>query len=76
MCERERCMRQMRNAHSNLVRKPKGKGPLRRPRRKTEDNIRMDLRDIWWENVDWTLLTQDEDQWWVDVKMILKFSVP
>jgi hypothetical protein len=37
-------MEQMRNAYNILIRKPKGKGLLGRPRRRWEDNIRMDLR--------------------------------
>jgi hypothetical protein len=28
------------------------------------DNIKMDLREIWWEDVDWILMVQDRDQWW------------
>jgi hypothetical protein len=39
----------MRNAYNVLVGKPEGKRPLRRPRHKREDDIRMDLREIGWE---------------------------
>jgi hypothetical protein len=46
-------MGQMRNADSILVGKPEGKRPLGRPRHKWEDNIRMDVRKIGWEGVDW-----------------------
>jgi hypothetical protein len=49
-------MRGMRNAYNNLVGKPEGKRPLIRPRRRWEDNIRMDLREIGWEGVDWMYL--------------------
>jgi hypothetical protein len=49
----------MRNAYKILVGKPKGKRLLRRPRHRWEDNIRMDLRDTGWENVDWMPLVQD-----------------
>jgi len=42
--------------------KPEGKGPLGRPRRKWEDDIRIDLREIGWEGVDWIHLAQDTDQ--------------
>jgi len=36
-----------------LVGKPEGKRPLGRPRRRWEDNIRMDLKELGWEGVDW-----------------------
>jgi len=42
-----------RNTFSMLVVKLEGKRPLKRSRRTWEDNIRMDLRKIWWEGVDW-----------------------
>jgi hypothetical protein len=46
-------MGQMRNAYKILVGKPEGKRPLGRARRSWEDNIRMDLREIEWQGVDW-----------------------
>jgi len=45
-----------------LVGKPEGKGTLGRPRRKWEYNIKMDLREIVCECVDWMHLAQDSDQ--------------
>jgi hypothetical protein len=45
-----------------FVGKPEGKRSLRRPRRRWEDNIRMDLREIGLEVVDWMYLAQDSDQ--------------
>jgi len=36
-----------------------------------EDNIRMDLREIWWENVDWMHLAQDRDQWQAVVNTVI-----
>jgi hypothetical protein len=47
------CMEEMRNAHKIMARKPEEKRPLRRPRCRREDNIRVDLRAIGWEGVDW-----------------------
>jgi hypothetical protein len=52
-------MREMRNSFKILVRKPERKTPLRRTRRRWEDNIRMDLRETGLEVVDW--LVQDKD---------------
>jgi hypothetical protein len=46
-------MGEMRNACKILVRKPEGWRPLGRPRHRWEDNVRMYLRVIGWENVDW-----------------------
>jgi hypothetical protein len=43
----------MRNGCNILVGEPEGKTPLRRPKRRWEDNIRMDLGEIGWEGVDW-----------------------
>jgi hypothetical protein len=57
------CMGVQGNAISILVGKPKGKGPLGRPRHTWQDNIRMDLREIGWDGVDWIDLAQDMDDW-------------
>jgi hypothetical protein len=46
-------MGEMRKACKILVRKSEGKRALRRPRHRWEDNIRMDFREIMWEDVDW-----------------------
>jgi hypothetical protein len=50
------------NAYRILVGKPQGKRPLGRPRRGWMDNIKMDLREIAWDGMDWTELAQDRDQ--------------
>jgi hypothetical protein len=50
----------MRNAYNILVGKPEGKRPLGRPGRVGE-NIRMELREIGWEVVDWIHLAQDRE---------------
>jgi hypothetical protein len=50
------------NAYRILVGKPEGKRPLGRPRRRWEDNIRMDLREIRWGGMDWIDLAEDRDQ--------------
>jgi hypothetical protein len=47
---------EFRNAYSILVVRPEGKIPRRRPRRRWEDDIRMDLREIVWKGVDWMQL--------------------
>jgi hypothetical protein len=50
-----------------LMGKPEGKRPLGRPRRRWENGIRTDLREIGWVSVDWIQLAQDTDRWWVHV---------
>jgi hypothetical protein len=54
------------------VGKPEGKRPLGRPRRRWVDNIKMDLREIGWDGVDWI----DRDQWRALVNTVLNFRVP
>jgi hypothetical protein len=44
-----------------FVGKPELRGPLGRPRRRWEDNIKMDLRDVGWEGMDWIDLAEDRD---------------
>jgi hypothetical protein len=46
-----------------LVGKPEGKRPLGRPRRRWVGNIKMDLREIGWGDMDWIDLARDRDQW-------------
>jgi hypothetical protein len=63
----------VRDAHKILVEKPVGKRPLGRPRRRWEHNIRIDLREIGWEDVNWIHLTQDSDQWRTLMKTVMNF---
>jgi hypothetical protein len=52
-------MREGRGAYRVLVGKPEGKRPLGRPRRRWEDNIKMDLGEIWIDGANWIRLAQD-----------------
>jgi hypothetical protein len=61
----------MRNAYKNLVGKREGKGTLSRSRCRKEDNIRMDLTETGWEDVDWMHLVQDRDQWLTLIKTVM-----
>jgi hypothetical protein len=58
------------------VGKPERKRPLGRPRRRWEDNIKIDLREIGCGGMDWIDLAQDRDQWRVLVNTVMKFWVP
>jgi hypothetical protein len=53
-----------------------GKRPLGRPRRRSVDNIKMDLLEIGWGGVDWIGLTQDRDKWRTLVNAVLNLRVP
>jgi hypothetical protein len=65
-----------RNAYRILVRKPGRKRPLGRPRRRREDNIKMDIREIGWGGMDWIDLAQNRDQWRAVVNTVINLRVP
>jgi hypothetical protein len=65
-----------RNAYRILVGKPEGKRQLERPRRRWVDNIKMDLREIGWDAVEWIDMAQDGDQWRALVNTVLNLRVP
>jgi hypothetical protein len=69
-------MGEMRNAYRVLVAKPEGKRPQRRPRHRWVDKIKMDLREIGWDGIDWIDLAQDRDQWRALVNMVMNLQVP
>ena len=56
-------MGQGRGVYRVLVGKPEGKRPMRRPRRRWEDNIKMDLQEVGGGCGDWMELAQDRDRW-------------
>jgi hypothetical protein len=56
-------MGKKRNVYRLLVGKPEGKRPLGRPRCRWVDNIRMDLGEVGWGDVDWIGLAQDRNRW-------------
>jgi hypothetical protein len=58
------------------VGKPEGKRPLGRPRRRWVDNIKIVLREIGWDGVDWIDLAQDRDQWRALVSTVMNLRVP
>jgi hypothetical protein len=59
-----------------LVGKPEGKRPIRRPRRRWQENIEKDRREIEWGSMDWIYLPQDRDQWRALLNAIMKLRVP
>jgi hypothetical protein len=59
-----------------LVGKPEGKRPLGRPRHRWVDNIRIDLGEVGWGDVDWIGLAQDRNRWRALVNSVLNLRVP
>jgi hypothetical protein len=59
-----------------FVGKPEGTRLLRRPRRRWEDNIRMDLQGVGCGGMDWIGLAQDRDRWREIVNVVMNFRVP
>jgi hypothetical protein len=65
-----------RNAYRLLVGKTEGKRPLGRSRRRRVDNIRMDLGEVGWGDVDWTGLAKDRNRWRAVLNSVLNLRVP
>jgi hypothetical protein len=65
-----------RNAYRILVGKLEGKRPLGRPTRRYEDNVKMDLREIGWGDMDWIDMAQDRDQWRALANRVMNLRVP
>jgi hypothetical protein len=64
------------NAYRLFVGKPEGRRPLARPRSRWLDNIRLDLLEVGWGNVDWIGLAQDRDRWRALLNSVLNLRVP
>ena len=67
-------MEEGRGVHKVLLRKPEGKKPLGRPRRRWEDNIKLDLQEV--GSGDWMELAQDRYRWQALVSTVMNFRVP
>jgi len=65
-----------RGVYRVLVGKPEGKRPLGKPRRRWEDNIKMDLQEVGCRGLDWVELAQDKDRWRALVNAVMNLRVP
>ena len=69
-------MEEGRDVHKVLVGKPEGKRQLGRPRRRWEDNIKIDLQEVGKGCGDWMELDKDRDSWRAFVSTVMNFGVP
>ena len=67
-------MGEIKDVYRVLVGKLEGKRPLRRPSRRWEDNIKMDLQEVGWRGKDWIDLVQDRDRWKALVNAVINFG--
>ena len=69
-------MEEGRGVHKVLVGKPEGRRPLGKPRRRWEDNIKMDFQEVRRDCGDWMGLAKDRDRWRALVITVMNFRVP
>jgi hypothetical protein len=65
-----------RGTYRILVGRPEGRRPLGRPRRRWEDNIKMDFQEVGWGSMHWIDMAQDRDRWRALVNAVMNLRVP
>jgi hypothetical protein len=66
----------IRNSHKILIEKLEETRPFEKLRLGCDDNITIDLQDVWCEDVDWIHLSQDKNQWRALVHTVIKLRAP
>jgi hypothetical protein len=69
-------MEEGRGVYRILVGRPEGMRPLGKPRRRWENNIKMDLQEVRWGGIDWIDMAQDRDRWRAVVSAVMNLRVP
>jgi hypothetical protein len=69
-------VREKRNAYRVLVWKPEGTRQLEGPRCWWENNIKINLKEIEWEDLDWIYVALDRDKWYAVVKTVMNLRTP
>ena len=69
-------MGESRGVYRVLVGKSEGKRPDRRPRRRWEDNIKVDIQEVGCGSMEWIDLAQDKDRWWALMNAVMKLRAP
>jgi hypothetical protein len=64
------------SSDGNLVGRPEGRRPLGRPRRRWEDNIKIDLQEVGWGGMDWIDMAQGRERWRAVVNAVMNLRVP
>jgi hypothetical protein len=69
-------MGEKRNSYRILVGKPEGRRPLGKLRHRWVDSIKIDVREVGWDDVDWVNLAQDRDHWRSLMNTVMNHRVP
>jgi hypothetical protein len=69
-------MGERRGVYRVLVGKPERKRPIERPRRRWEDNIKVDPQEVGYGSMDWIEFAEDRDRWWALVNAVMNRRVP